>query len=439
MCFSPPAIALARARCTGIGRLFLLSGLIVAAPAIAASRDGDDAPAVGNGLLQTPIVEGRAWTLIGSVGTLYDTNFRRTPVAEAAVRLTPLLHVGAGLPVGRQQLFFGADIGRDIVINQPEFSRGRYAVGGGLEWRLGSRCSGLVGAEALQRLTLISDQAQLTNNVQTTGVVAGSASCITATGFGFGGSVEHVAISNDLAQRKPYNLRSTVFAPNLSYGTPNLGQFSLTATFNSTVYPNRTALTSSGLVDEGIHIFNGRFGYQRTLGARLQLAVGLSYLKSSPRPTSILGIVNGQIVSVPRDSFSGSGYDGSLTYHPSSRMTLGLEASRNVTVSPNVGAQFVIRNTYGADVNYAIGPSLDLNFGGRILRNQYKRSFTSSGEIARNADNVKRVYVVLDYSPVPLYSLAFEIAHQWRRSDPVDFNFDSTTARLNLRVKLGRG
>ena len=413
---------------------------LAAVPAFAApAQDGDNSPILGGNLLDTQVVEGRAWTLEGRFGTIYDTNFRRTVDPVAAVRLSPLLHFGLGLPVGRQQLFFGADVGRDIVVNQPGFNRGRYAVGGGIEWRLGTRCSGMIGAEAYQRLTIVSEQATLTNNVQSVEAFAGSLGCRSATGFGFGGSVDHRTYRNDTPVRAPYDLRSMVFAPNISYGTQTIGTFSLTTTFNSTTYPNRATPTPDGFVEEGIKIFNGRLGYSRTFGTRLQLDVGISRLKTTPRPDTVLTIINGQVVPVSRQSFSGAGFDASLTYQPSPRMGLNLVATRNVTVSPNVGAQFIVRNAYGADFTYSLGPSIDLGLGGRILKNQYERSFTTASEIARNHDNTKRLYVSLDYSPVPLYSIGVELAHQWRRADPVLFDFNSTTARLNLRVKLGRG
>lgn len=399
----------------------------------------DDGPILAGNILSTPVVQGRAWTLEGRFGARYDSNFRRRADGEAAWRLSPLVHFGAGMPFGRQQLFFGADLGRDIIINQKRFSRGRYAVGGGVEWRLGNRCSGVVGAEAIQRQTFVTEQAELVENAQKSAVFGGSVGCRTATGLSAGGSFERRNVTNDSEARAPFDLRSTIFAPNISYGNPTLGQFSLSGTFNSTDYSNRLALTPDGLVEEGIRIFNGRLGYSRTFGTRLSIGLGLSYIKTDAKPAAVIELVGNQLVLVPRDTFSGSGYDGSISYQPSSRMNFNLVASRNVNVSPNVGAQFIIRNSYGADLGYRFGPSINFATGGRIAVNQYRNSFTTPGEQARNRDNIKRVYASLDYAPVPLYSVGVEIAHQWRRSDPEIFSFDSTTARLNLRVKLGRG
>lgn len=412
---------------------------IFATSALAAIDNGDDPPINGGNLLQTAVTDGRAWRIRGQVGTLYDSNILRTPTGEDAVRLSPVVAFNAGLPAGRQQLFFGAEYGRDIVFTQERLNRGRNAIGGGVEWRVGRACSGVIGAERFERLSVVTEQAELVNNVQTGVVFAGSIGCRTPTGIGFGGSVQRQTLSNDLDIRLPFDLNSTIFAPNISYGTPTIGQFSVTGTFNSTSYPNRQLATADGIVDDGIKIFQGRFGYQRGFGSRLRLNIGASYLKSSPEPDTQLAVVDNQVVSVPRGGFSGSGYDVSIDYTPSTRLALTLLARRNVQVSPNVGALFLVRTDFGADVSYNLNPSMSAGAGALLSMSDYKQSFTSPGEIARVSDNTKRFYVNFDYSPVKLYTIRLDLVHQLRRSDPVDFNFDSTSVRLNLIVNFGRG
>ena len=419
--------------------VFLACSGIFAGAATAAVGNDDDPPVNGGNLLQTAVTEGRAWRLRGQISSLYDNNILRSPDPDGAVRLSPVANFNAGLPVGRQQLFFGVEYGRDIVFTQERLNRGRNAIGGGVEWRVGRACSGVIGAERFERLSVVTEQAELLNNVQTGVVLAGSIGCRTPTGIGFGGSAQRRTMSNDLDVRAPFDLNITIFAPNLSYGTPTLGQFSVTTTFNSTRYPNRQLVTADGIVDDGIRIFSGRFGYQRGFGSRLQLSVGASYLKSSPQPATQLAIVDNQVVSVPRGGFSGSGFDVSLDYTPSTRLAMSLLARRNVQVSPNVGALFVLRTDFGGDVSYRMNPSMSFNLGALLSKSDYKQSFSSPSETARTSDNTKRVYAGFDYSPVKLYTLQLQVAHQLRRSDPADFNFDSTSVRLNLIVNFGRG
>lgn len=410
----------------------------MAVPASAQVGQGSgDGPIVGGNPLQTASIQGRAWTLEAGLVTTYDSNFRARTPAESAVRLSPIVRVGAGFPIGRQQLFFGADVGRDIFVNQSEFNRGRYALGGGVEWRVGTRCSGVVGAETLQRLVTVSEQDEFSNAVQKTDVIAGSLGCRTATGLGFAVTAQRRALRNDTVQRALFDLDSTVVSPSINYGSPTIGQLSIGAVFNSTRYPNRLVVTPDGALVDGVNILQGRIGYSRGLGSRLQVAVGASYVKTAPQPAEALLLIGNQIVLVPRDSFKGSGYDGSISYQPSDRMSINLAANRNVNVSANVGAQFVLRNDYGVDFSYRIGPSLTFGAGGRITRNQYRALLTTPFATNRISDSSRRLSANLDYSPVPLYSVGLDVAHVTRKSNPANFNFSSTTVRLNIRVRLG--
>jgi hypothetical protein len=436
-----PAGSITRAVAAGA----IAAGGLLAVPAAAQSRlDGTNPPPRVANILTTRITQGRAWRVDVGVATQADSNFQRLPPGEevGALRVTPLIDAGIGVMAGRQQLFFGGKIGRDFFINKSDFNRSLWAAGGGVAWQLGARCSGVIGAEAGEQLLVqTSDQATFTPNVQTTKSVAGSANCQTAGGLGFGGVVRHDTASNDTPSRAVFDYRSTSFAPNISYGNNTLGQFSIGATISNVTFPQRSVATPSGFVDDGIATLNGRFGYSRALGTRLQVTAGVSYLKTQPDPEEVLALdATGQVVSVPREAFSGMGYDLNVGYQPSSRLTITVAADRNISTSQNVGALFTIAQSFTADVRYRIGPSLTAGLGGRRGTNTYKGSFASPTEPqARLNDRFEVIYASLDYSPVKLYSIGIDVSHQRRKSNPSTFDFNATTAALRLRVRLGRG
>ena len=420
------------------------AGTMATIPAAAApSVDGDNQPITSAGVLSTRVTRGRNWRLGVRLNALSDSNYRRRPegLEESALRLTPVVDAGVGLPVGRQQLFVGGSIGRDYFINKPLRNRNRWQLGGGVAWRLGSRCSGIIGAETRRRLVQLDDQSEFTDNVQTSNDIGASANCQTATGLGFGGSVRHDDTSNDTPNRMVFDSRSTTYSPSISYGNRSLGQFSLGATVSNISFTNRPVPTPAGFVEDGLRSLNGRAGYSRTLGSRLQLTAGLSYLRTTPKPGTVLAIdPNGQVVVVPREPFSGTGYDFSLAYQPSTRLSVVVAGDRGVSASRNVGALFTIRQGVSADINYKVGPSIDVGAGVSRRTNEYKGSFVSAAEPQpRISDQFERVYAQIDYSPVSLYSIGVEVAHQRRKSNPSTFNFASTTALLRLRVSLGRG
>ncbi len=429
------------------GALMLLvtAGGLVAAPVVAQSRlDGSGQAVRAQNILSTPITKGRAWRVDIGVASLADNNFQRQPQGReiGALRITPVIDGGVGLLFGRQQLFLGGQVGRDFFINKAQFNRSLWALGGGVAWQVGSRCTGVVGAETRSQLLVqVNDQIRFTPNVQKTKSAAASATCQTAGGLGFGGTVRHDDVSNDTIERAAFDFRSTAYAPNITYGNSRLGQVSIGARIADVVYPRRPVATPAGIVGDGLATLNGRLGYSRTLGTRVQVTAGVSYLRSRPKPNLVLAIdQTGQIVAIPREPFTGTGYDFSVGYQPSSRLTVTVAGDRNFTTNQNVGALFTVAQTLSADIRYKIGPSLTFGIGGNRGTNDYKGSFVSPAEQQlRISDRFEGAYASLDYSPRKLYSVGFEIMHQRRKSNPATLDFKSTSAALRLRVRLGRG
>ena len=413
---------------------------VMAVPAGAAPSTGDDPPLQAAGIISISPVQGRNYRVEASVGTLYNSNFRRRVPPEASVRVTPSVSAAIGLPVGRQQFFFGGEIGQDAFIGDSQFNRTRIGVGGGLDWRLGSRCTGEFAGEFNKRQNLVTEVAELVDNAQKTYVVGGSANCRVGSAIGFGGSIVHRNIENDRLQRRLFDVRTTTFSPQISYASPALGQFSIGGSFNKVRYPNRVVPTVDGNFSDGVDIMSVRAGFQRAIGVRLQLGLGASYIKANPTPTTQIVLVGGLPFQIDREGYSGSGYDGSLSYRPSPRLGVTVSANRSVNSSPNVGALFVVNQAYGLDFDYKVGPSITAGAGATLNKRNYRGGFASPDEPQqRISDKSTRIYGQLSYSPVPLYSVAFEVAHQDRKSNPSVFDFKNTTALLKFRVRLGRG
>jgi hypothetical protein len=145
------------------------------------------------------------------------------------------------------------------------------------------------------------------------------------------------------------------------------------------------------------------------------------------------------LVPVDRSDFSGLGYDASITYRPSSRMVMVLAANRNVSASVNVGALAQVRTSVLFDVDYMLGSGLKLGAGGSYDERNYDNSvLTLPDRRLREQDKISRVYANIGYDTSRLLSLAFEVAYQDRQSLPVEFSFDSFSARLNVTLRFGR-
>lgn len=421
-----------------------------AAPALAApSTAGDDPAFAPSGLTSVAPINGRGYSLDATIGMLYDGNILRAgddavtrPGAERAdFRFSPGVSGSIGLPVGRQQLFFGGQIGRDIYARNDRLNRNRYSVGGGINLRAGSRCQGTIAGDYNSRQALFSELSELVPNVQETLSYGATATCQSAAGLGFGGTVQRTERRNDSFSRRTFDVDTTVFAPNISYGRPNLGNFSIGGSYAKSRYPNRfVVVPDSGLEADGVDILSGRFGYSRTLGTRISLSAGVSYLEARPEPRAVIELVAPTVgVLVERGVFSGVGYDGSISYRAGPRLSASLDIGRNVQASANVGAQYQIQQNYGLGIDYQLGSAISLGTGVTYNQRDYRGSFASLDERGqRIQDKISRVYGSIRYSAVKLYSVGVELAYQNRESNPDQFSFGSFSALLTLRAHLGR-
>jgi hypothetical protein len=181
----------------------------------------------------------------------------------------------------------------------------------------------------------------------------------------------------------------------------------------------------------------------------MSLNAGLSYFKSDPDPRTVVQVIGitqppappGVIVGpVDRTSRSGLGYDLSLTYNPSTRLSATLAARRSAGASPNVGAQSAVSTAVLGSIDYKLGSGISLTTGASYTNKTYQNSVIAEPDRfrRRNGDKISRVYGGVRYSSRRLLTVRAEVAYQDRKSDPVDFSFSGVSATLTLGAKFGR-
>ncbi len=442
---------------TACGAAIVMTVALVAAPVAAApSTAGDDPGFADAGLTTVAPLAGRGFSIKPSIRTAYDSNILRlgdgfTPSnggQRSDLRISPIVTAAIGLPVGRQQLFVGGSLGRDVFVNNGQLNRNRYNIGGGVNLRAASRCTAALGIDFDSRQALVTEVAELVPSLQQHFSYGATAQCQSPIGLGFGGTVRRVELRNDLATRTQLNFDSMIYTANLSYALGNIGRFSASGNLNKVDYLNRPIILVGGQTGrDAVDIVSGRLGYSRDLGSRLSITLGVSYLESRPQPTTVLqlaatvppaapGLV---LAPVDRNKFTGLGYDASIVYKPSTRLETTLQASRNVQASANVGAQYQVQTNFGADIDYRLGSSITVGTGVTYNKRDYFNSILIVNTGGRRIqDKISRVYGTIGYSPVKLYSLGLELAYQNRNSLPVEFSFNSFSAVLSLRVNFGR-
>ena len=444
-------------RLSHVGAAAVMMVGFTASPALSApSSAGDDPGFANSGLTSVGPVTGRGYFLQPSLRTVYDSNILRLGDGFAPsnggqrsdFRISPLVIGSIGLPIGRQQAFLAGSLGRDIYVNNGQLNRTRYSIGGGLNLRAAARCTATAAVDYDSRQALVTEVAELVPNLQNTFSYGATASCQSPVGLGFGGTVRRVELRNDTAIRAQLNYNATQYSAQLSYALGNIGRFSASGNLNKVSYPNRPVfLVSGGFDPDAVNILSARFGYQREIGSRLSLALGMSYLESSPQPQTILQLTPTAPPALPglvlaplsRSKFTGLGYDAAITYRPSTRLTATLNAVRNVQASANVGAQYQVLTSFGADIDYKLGSAISVGTGATFAKHQYFNNvFIINAGGRRIQDEISRVYGNIGYAPVKLYNLGLEVAYQKRKSLPVDFSFDSFSAVLSLRINFGR-
>lgn len=386
----------------------------------------------GNGAKDA--VAGRGFSLEGALSSLYDSNILRDGGRFSQGRsrgdflFTPTATLRAGLPFGRQQLFGTVIVGRDFYARNTDFDRTRLNIGGGLNLAAGPTCQGSLFAQYSEQQ---GRQLDLVNNIpnkQQDTVYQANAGCGRARGFGFGGGFTRLETGNGNPLYRLFDSQTSTFTANTRFNGGQIGTLTISGTYSDVSYPNRQGAVIATGRGDGVKVYSGQVAYRRDIGPSISANLGVSYIDVRPKQTA-------GIFAAP--GYSGPGFDVSLTYHPGVRLSGTLSATRNVTASSNVGASYAIDGSYALDLNYKLSSRLNAAVGGSINSRDYRGSFTSAIDpVARGNDTLHRGYASLSYSPTRLYSVDLTVAQQGRRSTPDDFNFDSTSASVTLRIKI---
>jgi hypothetical protein len=422
---------------------FLVAGLLPLAPAQAQSVNSDtddNATLTRTSVVSVPRVDGRGWQLNLSLQSRYETNLVRRDPQEAGARLTPLASGGIGLPLGRQQLFVGGRFGRDMIYGVDQLpSRNRYAYGGGLGWQLGARCEGVMGAELSRNIAIFDEASATLDNALRLVTYGGEANCKLGGRLSLSGSVSHRSFANSNPLRVSFDNEGETYTLGLNYVVGPFGTVSLTGSVDERRFVGRQTLTAAGLQTDGLLNRSLQLGWSRDFGSRISVNLAGTFIDASPKPNSQLVVINGVVTSVDRNPFSGAGYNASLTFTPSDRLSLSVLASRQVRATPNVGALYIVATTAQADLLYRMSRRLSFGAGVSRFENQFRGAFVAPGESRiRVKDVIGRYYAQINYAPRQRYGLSLEASYFKRDSVPTSFSTSSFAVVMNLKVNLGR-
>lgn len=388
----------------------------------------------------------RGLTFGVSVSTRYDDNIGRQVVPDGGFRVRPQVSGGYGLGLGRGGLFVQADYGRDFIYGSARVRPSdRMMVGGGVDFQL-SRCTGQAGGSWRRGLTFVTDASQFGGFSQESATAGFAANCRLGGALSINGSVlrSDIQTVRDAGGGQlfstAFDMQRWSYSAGLGFGTPALGQFSLGGSITDSRMPGRLVLTPAGPVEDGLAQRSARFGYSRSFGTKINLSAGLSYINTQPNTTVSLILIDGVPQIVDRPGFKGLGYDVALDVNLTPRLGVAVTAGRNTFANGVVGAQFTVANTWAAQIDYKLGTRYTLSAGVNARNSQYRGAFISPLEpVQRVSDEFSRVFARFGGRLGRQLRFAVDVAHNRRRSNPVQLNFDSTSVGLSLGYQFGKG
>lgn len=387
----------------------------------------------------------RGLTLGASLSTRYEDNLLRQAVKDDGFRVRPLVQGGYGLGLGRGGLFVQGSYGRDIIYGSRRVAPSeRMMIGGGLDFNF-SRCTGEVGGSWRRGLSFVTEVSQFGTFSQDSATAGFAAQCRLGGAFSINGSVlrSDVSVNRNAAggpTTAAFDVQRWSYSAGIGFGNAALGQFNLGGSLADSTMPGRQLLTPDGLVDDGLKQRSLRFGYSRRFGSRINLSGGVSYIDTQPSSTVNVIFIDGVPQLVDRPGFTGMGYDVALDFTFSPRLGVAITAGRNTSANGVAGAQFVISNTYAAQVDYRLGSRYAVAAGVNYRESQFRGAFVSPLDpFRRQSDDFVRIFGQFSGQLGRRLRVNIDVAHNRRRSNPVFLNFNSTGVGLSLGYQLGRG
>jgi hypothetical protein len=359
----------------------------------------------------------------GSVQLAWFDNFRRIQSGQdggSEFRISPAATVNIGYPLGQQALYLNANIGWDFHTKNPEFDSERLGFGGGLQWRLGTRCQGSVDLSYSRRQTQFDlfDDAEPSAQDRTGAALSGRCNApgrfITSFGINAG------RFKYDTPDRAFANSRSWGVNGGLGYQLGVRGSIGVFASWNESTYPNQVQfLTGEALKVEVVNI-GGNASYR--LGTTLTLNGSLGWTdvsSTSPFQPGFDGITwnLAAIYSGPRLG---------------ARMGLG----RSVSGGDGSFSNFAVVEDFNAVISYRSGPRLSFSTGYSRTKRDNRVNPLVPPEFFGVDTTDDRLFAGASYSLIRIFSASLGINYTDRSSNRPDFDYSTTSITLGISARF---
>lgn len=372
----------------------------------------------------------RGLTAEANLLTSYEDNvFRSTTVSagqdKADYRLTPSVQARYDLPVARQGFYVDGTVGYNFYLRNESFNRGWWRAGTGVNWKLGSRCSGLADAGYSETQSDFRDLGIALDNVEKHQSYGLNASCAGPAGIGLVAGVDYNKTDNSFIPRREGDLRTISYSGGLLYRSILVGDITLRGVHEKREYPNRFIATPLGLERDGVKVDRASLALTRPIGARLTGSASLSYIWSKPD------------VSVYED-FKGIGWSADLSYIAGPRLMLGISASRDVTSSAAIDSSYQVTRSYGANASYKLGSRTTLSVGASDTKRSFRGETVNPAFPTlplRGSEKTRQYHGEVSYAPTERWGISLRYLRDERDSNGSIFDYSGNNVMLNLTVR----
>lgn len=369
-------------------------------------------------------------SISGTGEVIYDTNVAKSDQAIAALRglsladvsYRPSMTLDILRALGNQSVFLNGSAGYDFYQHNTLLNSSRIDIAGGAELRFGP-CHSVVSDEYARQQTDLQDVTiAVAKNEETLNSINFYGDCARTIGLTPTLNLSQSWASNSNSLLKPQDYNSLFVQAGLAYQRPVFGKLSLFGRYSNTSYPRSMVPVGAGFDRQGYRLYAGGVRFERQLGARIDGSVEISYTDLEP-----------YIAAAPK--FRGLTYVGTLTLHPTSRITATVNAERDTKPSIQPGSSYSTDDNDRVELDYAINPRWKIDAGVSYLAQRYGGAALNP-KLDLLSQRITDYYAGAELDFARRFSLIFDAREENRRASLAGFSYAATRVSLTLAARL---
>jgi hypothetical protein len=391
------------------------------------AQHSEASPAVGQvSLSGSPLSQASAdnqprFTIVPSVRTVYDSNVLRSfDVGDAGdnVRVTPGIDFRIRRAFGRVALTADGSAGYDFNSRYRFLNRSRIDFGGTARAPVGAICSAGLDVQFRQFQFELDDTQETVGSSTRNQSYSLTGSCPRAAGFSPIGSLSYSSNrSNGLSIFDSYQFREQI---GVSYAKPGLGTLALVATAQQLRRPNIADLIG---FEDGTDIRSLLLGLTRAVSPRIRFNLAAGITEANPTRAGV-------------ENFVGASYDGKVEWLITPRFVVSGTAARAVSSQNGIGATYVIREDYGAAVDWQVSGASRVGIAARQTKRDFRGEDLNLERQPIGSDEVTALSANYSYAASRSLRLGFGLSHRWRDAENSFYDYEATVLSSSIGTQF---